>query len=51
MQQYSDLLKLYKDYIKIFNNWTNKNVDLKDYDYLVKVYLGLTDLLLHNKII
>ena len=50
-KQFEDLLKLYKDYIIIFNNWTNDKEDLKDYDYLVKIYLSLTELLLNNNII
>lgn len=50
-KQFEDLLKLYKEYIHIFNNWTNNRETLKDYNRLVRIYLELTDLLLDNNII
>lgn len=50
-KQFDDLLKLYKEYIVIFNNWTNDRETLQDYHKLVRIYLALTDLLLDNNII
>ena len=53
-KQFDDLLKVYKDFIKIFNNWeTSKNEDLDyaNYDLLVRTYLSLTDILVWNNII
>ena len=53
-KQFDDLLKLYKEYIKIFNNWEstkNKDVDYANYDLLIKIFHSLTDLLVWNNII
>ena len=53
-EQYDNLLKLYKDYVKIFNNWEttkNVNVDYYNLDRLVRVFHDLTDLLLSANII
>ena len=53
-KQFDDLLKLYKDYIKIFNNWetTKKSdIDYANYDLLIKIFHSLTDLLVWNNII
>ena len=52
--QFNDLLKLYKEYIKIFNNWEttkNEDIDYANYDLLVKTFHSLTDLLVWNNII
>ena len=43
------LIKLYKEYIDIFN--TYEIVDDIDYIYLTRIYQNLTDLLVKNKII
>lgn len=52
--QFNDLLKLYKEYIKIFNNWEttkNEDIDYANYDLLIKIFHNLTDLLVWNNII
>lgn len=50
-KQFDDLLKLYKEYIVIFNNWTNDRNTFKDYERLINIYLCITDLLIDNNII
>ena len=53
-KQFDDLLKLYKEYIDIFNSWQttkNKDVDYANYDLLIKIFNSLTDLLVSNNII
>lgn len=50
-KQFDDLLKLFKEYIVIFNNWTNNRETFKDYERLINIYLCITDLLIDNNII
>ncbi len=53
-KQYEELLELYKQYIKIFNNWENtdsEDINYSNYDLLVNIYHSLTDLLVSNNII
>ena len=53
-KQYKELLELYKQYIKIFNNWENtdsEDINYSNYDLLVNIYHSLTDLLVSNNII
>lgn len=53
-RQYEDLLKVYKDYIKVFNNWeTTRDTEKDYYNYgkLVNTFYNLTDLLIANNII
>lgn len=54
MAQYSDLLELYKKYIKIFNNWQTtriEEIDNFNFSKLANIYLELTDILLKCGII
>lgn len=54
MKQFDDLLKLYKDFIEIFNNWESNDTEDKNfsnYDLLARTYSNLTDLLVSNNII
>ena len=50
-----DLLKLYKEYIKIFNDYTplrnNEELDYNNFKHLVEIFNNLTDLLIENGII
>lgn len=53
-EQYKDLLKIYKDFVKVFNNWETEKEQEKDYynfSKLVSTFNNLTDLLEKNNII
>jgi hypothetical protein len=53
-KQFKNLLWLYKEYIKIFNNWETYKKDNKDYanlEDLVCVFHKITDILVRNGII
>ena len=53
-KQYEDLLKVYKDYVKVFNNWETTKIPKKDnynFDKLVNVFHNLTDLLISCNVI
>ena len=52
--QFQNLLTLYKDYIKIFNNWEttkDETIDQYNMERLMKIYIYLTDILEKNGII
>jgi hypothetical protein len=48
-KQFDSLLKLYKDYIVVFNNWQTTNDS--DLEKLVRIFVYLTDILEKNEII
>ena len=53
-KQFKDLLKLYREYIEIFNNWQFTKDEKKDnynWTYLVRILYNLTDILVDNNII
>ena len=53
-EQYKELLRVYKDFIKVFNNWETEKIQEKDYynfSKLVATFNNLTDLLEKNNII
>ena len=50
-KQFDDLLKLYKEYIPIFNNWTNDRDTYEDCERLINIYLEITAILLANNVI
>lgn len=52
-KQNANLLWLYKEYIKIFNNWETEknNNDYLNLEDLVYVFHKLTDILERNKVI
>lgn len=53
-KQFKNLLWLYKEYIKIFNNWETYKKDNKDYanlEDLMCVFNKITDILIRNGII
>ena len=53
-KQFKDLLELYKEYIKIFNNWQfskNDDLDFFNMNRLQNIFLDLTKILVENKII
>lgn len=53
-EQFDELLKIYKDFVRVFNNWKttkNNDIDYANYDLLIKTYHSLTDLLVWNNVI
>ena len=49
MTQYSDLIEIYKNYVKLFNNWCSCGIEETDnfnYERLIKTFHNLTDILL-----
>lgn len=53
-KQFDELLMVYKDFVRIFNNWEttkNNDIDYANYDLLTKTYHSLTDLLVWNNVI
>ena len=52
--QFQDLLRVYKEYIDIFNNWEttkDETIDQYNMERLMKIYIYLTDILEKNGII
>lgn len=52
--QYKELLKIYKDFINVFNKWETEKIQEKDYynySKLIAIFHDLTDLLEKNNII
>ena len=53
-KQFDDLLKIYKEYIGIFNNWESTKkaeVDAANYNLLINIFHNFTDLLIWNNVI